>query len=165
MANFPAEIWQQLTGSQIRLCEEIAFLTRGQGWAYVGREYLSRKLGLTVNHLSTLTSQLQDLGVLEKMQPRRRRKDGTWDTRPCLYRLVPWLAWKLRGIVHRLFGRKATGLRSTVGKAEKKEKITAPGSHFFAESEPAAPLDLGFVRDEKRRAELERFGRLGTQPD
>jgi hypothetical protein len=105
MGKFPVDIWRQLSGSQLRFCEEIAFLA-GEGWAYVSRDYLSKKLGLTINHISHLTTQLQRLGLIEKQQRKFRRSDGTWDTRPCLYRLVGWLVWKLRGFMQRVFRRK-----------------------------------------------------------
>src|SRR5687767_5671059 len=99
--RFPLETWQKLTGSQLRLCEELTFLA-GEQWAYVSRDYLAKKLGLTVNHISHVTSQLVQLGVLEKQQRKFRRRDGTWDCRPCLYRVVGWLVWKLKGLFARI---------------------------------------------------------------
>jgi hypothetical protein len=150
MGKFPVDIWRKLTGSQIRLCEELTFLA-GDRWAYVSRDYLSRKLGVTVNHLSHLTTQLQALGVLEKWQRKYRRKDGTWDCRPCLYRVVGWLAWKLKGLFARVFKRKATGLRSRVGRPFAEEKI--------------AVSDFSFLQDGKRKTLLERFASLGSAPD
>lgn len=77
MSRFLADIWRKLTGSQIRLREELTFLA-GERWAYVSRDYLSRKLGLTVNHISHVTSQLVQLGVVEKQQmPMPARKSLT----------------------------------------------------------------------------------------
>jgi hypothetical protein len=146
MGKFPVDIWRQLSGSQLRFCEEITFLA-GARWAYVSRDYLSKKLGLTVNHISHITAQLQQLGVLEKWQRKYRRKDGTWDTRPCLYRVAGWLAWKLKGLFARVFKRKSTGLRSAVAKPVKEEKITVP--------------DFSFLKNAGKRAVLERFARLG----
>jgi hypothetical protein len=146
MSRFPVDIWRKLTGSQLRLCEELTFLA-GERWAYVSRDYLSRKLGLTVNHISHVTSQLVQLGVLEKQQRRFRRSDGTWDTRPCLYRVVGWLAWKLKGLFARVFKRKPAGLRSCVGRPVEEEKIAVP--------------DFSHVKNEKKKSFLERFARLG----
>jgi hypothetical protein len=146
MGRFPVDIWRQLSGSQLRLCEEIAFLA-GERWAYVSRDYLSKKLGLTVNHISHITTQLQQLGVLEKWQRKFRRRNGTWDTRPCLYRLAGWLAWKLKGVFARVFGRKSTGLRWRVGRPLEEEKISSP--------------DFSFLKNEGKRRILERFALLG----
>jgi hypothetical protein len=145
MSRFPVDIWRQFTGSQLRLCEELTFLA-GERWAYVSRDYLSKKLGLTVNHISHITAQLQQLGVLEKWQRKYRRKDGTWDTRPCLYRVAGWLVWKLKGLFARVFKRKSTGLRSSVGKAREEEKVPIP--------------DFSHVKNEKTKSVLERFARL-----
>jgi hypothetical protein len=147
MCRFPVDIWRKLSGSQIRLCEELAFLA-GEGWAYVSRQYLAKKTGLTVNHISLLTSQLQKMGVLEKWQRKYRRKDGTWDTRPCLYRIVGWLVWKLKGLFARMFKRKPTGLRSSVARTVEERKVPVP--------------DLSFLKNEGKRKLLERFARLGT---
>jgi hypothetical protein len=145
MGKFPVDIWRQLSGSQLRFCEEIAFLA-GERWAYVSRDYLSRKLGLTVNHISHLTSHLVQLGVLEKQQRKFRRSNGTWDTRPCLYRVVGWLAWKLKGLFARVFTRKSTGLRSRVGRSFEEEKIASP--------------DFSFLQNGEKKALLERFAGL-----
>ena len=144
--KFPVDIWRKLTGSQIRLCEELTFLA-GEKWAYTSRKYLARKTGLTVNHISHLTSQLQVLGVLEKWQRKYRRKDGTWDTRPCLYRVAGWLVWKLKGLFARVFKRKSTGLRSRIGRSQEEEKISSP--------------DLSFLQNKWKRTFLEHFANLG----
>ena len=148
MGRFPVDIWRELTGSQLRLCEELTFLA-GARWAYVSRKYLAKKTGLTVNHISHVTSQLVRLGVLEKLQRKFRRRNGTWDTRPCLYRVVGWLVWKLKGLFARIFKRKSTGLRSVVGKAQEEEKITLP--------------DFSYIKNEKKKSILERFARLGRK--
>jgi hypothetical protein len=144
--KFPVDVWRRLTGSQIRLCEEITFIA-GEKWAYMSRTYLARKTGLTVNHISHVTSQLVQLGVLEKQQRKFRRSDGTWDTRPCLYRVVGWLAWKLKGLFARVFKRRSTGLRSSVGRPSEEEKLPVS--------------DLSFLKNEGRRKILERFALLG----
>ena len=146
MRKFPVDIWRQLSGSQLRFCEEVAFLA-GERWAYVSRDYLAKKLGLTVNHISHLTTQLQQLGVLEKQQRKFTRQNGTWDTRPCLYRLAGWLVWKLKGLFARVFGRKTTDLRSRVGRPVEKEKRTVP--------------DFSFLTNRKKKTLLEHFARLG----
>jgi hypothetical protein len=144
--RFPVDIWRKLTGSQLRLCEELTFLA-GERWAYVSRNYLSRKLGLTVNHISHVTSQLVQLGVVEKQQRKFRRSDGTWDTRPCLYRVVGWLVWKLKGLFARVFKRKPSGLRSSVGRPIHEEKLSVS--------------DFSHIKNEGRRSLLERFAALG----
>src|SRR5262249_26063609 len=130
MGRFSVDIWRQLSGSQLRFCEEIAFLA-GERWAYVSRDYLAKKLGLTVNHISHLTSQLVQLGVLEKQQRKFRRSNGAWDTRPCLYRLAGWLVWKLRGFMQRVFRRNPTDLRSSVGRPVEEEKISSSDFSFL----------------------------------
>jgi hypothetical protein len=144
--KFPLETWQKLTGSQLRLCEELTFLA-GERWAYVSRKYLARKTGLTVNHISHVTSQLVQLGVLEKQQRKFRRSDGTWDTRPCLYRVMGWLVWKLKGLFARVFKRKSTGLRSIVGRPVEEEKLSVP--------------DFSHMKNKTKKTLLERFAALG----
>jgi hypothetical protein len=141
--KFPVAVWQGMTGSQIRLCEEISFVGKG-GWVYMGRRYLAGKVGVSIWQVSRITSRLVEMGVLEKMQRRYRRSNGTWDTRPCVYRVVGWLRWKLQNLLYR------AGVRSGARRAKLKEKV--------------AYLDLSFMKDEKKKGLLERFGKRKTPP-
>jgi hypothetical protein len=146
MSKFPVDIWRKLSGSQFRLVEELAFLGKGAP-CYVGRAYLAKKLGLHVDSVSRITSQLVDLGVLDKFQRRYRRKDGSWDYRPCVYKLAQWAVWKFRALMRKIFQRKHR-LTSVSDKTSEKEKVALP--------------DLSFIRNETRRAALERFSKLGS---
>jgi DNA-binding transcriptional ArsR family regulator len=95
--RFPQETYQKLDGIDLKLLDEIAFLSRQQrkrtGSAYCrpSRAYLGKKLGVDVGTISRHTSKLVDLGVLDKQQ--RRPVRGIWQT--CLYRLRNWQAWAL----------------------------------------------------------------------
>jgi hypothetical protein len=112
----------------------------------VGRAYLAKKLGIHIDSVSRITSQLADLGILEKFQRRYRRRDGSWDYRPCVYKLCAWAVWKFRALMGKIFKRNPR-LTSTSDKANEKEKGAFP--------------DLSFVRDTTKRAVLERFAKLG----
>lgn len=143
--KFPVEIWRQLTGSQIRLLDELTLVAHDR-WAYMSRDYLSRKCKLTVNHISHLTTQLKELGVIEKWQPKKRRPDGTWKCGPCYYRVAGWIVWKLRGLFNRIF-KKPAGLRGLVSRTLEEKKISSP--------------DLSFLKNKGKRQALERFAELG----
>lgn len=145
MAKVPVDVWRTLTGSQIRLCEELAWLGKGKP-CYVGRAYLARKLGLHVDHISRLTSKLASLGVLRKFQRCYRRQNGGYDHRPCVYTLAPWAVWKFCSLVQAIFKRNR-GLTFVSDRTREKEKITVS--------------DFSFVKNEGRKAALERFAKLG----
>ena len=99
--TFPQETYQKLDGIDLKLLNEIEFLSRQQrkrtGSAYCcpSRAYLAGKLGVDVGTISRHTSKLVDLGVLDKRQ--RRPIRGIWQT--CLYRLRSWQAWALGRVV------------------------------------------------------------------
>ena len=145
--KFPVDVWRKLTGSQLRLCEELAFLGKGAP-CYVGRAYLAKKLGVHVDSVSRITSRLVELGVLDKFQRRYRRKDGSWDYRPCVYKLCTWALWKFRSLMGKIFKRNHR-LTSLSDKAIEKEKIAVP--------------DFSHMKNEKKRTLLERFARLGRK--
>lgn len=148
--KFPVEVWRSLTGSQIRCCEEISFLSRGK-WAYVRRQYLAGKIGVSIWQVSRITSRLVEMGVMQKMQRRYRRRDGTWDSRPCLYRLAGVWWWKFNQLVNKL-----TGVRSAAPTPCEKEKVTPPDMNFVKNGRVKAILE-GFLA-------LKRHGPTGQFP-
>src|SRR5262249_47294902 len=79
--------------------------------------YLSVKLGITSWCVSRHLHKLQRLGLL-RIQPRRyRRRNGTWDTRSNLYKLLSFAGAKVRQLFARL-----TGLRPGASRSKQKEK-------------------------------------------
>lgn len=105
--------WNQLTGIDFRLLDELAFLAKLQAsrspkrshYCTPGRAWLAQRLGVTPTTISRRTSHLAALGVLHKRQ--RRPIRGRWQT--CLYALVSPAAWyaaafatRLRRLSHRV---------------------------------------------------------------
>lgn len=90
-------VWNQLTSIDLRLIDELAFLSRltskssrsGATYCFPGREWLAARLGCSVETITRHTKKLRDLGLLHKLQ--RRQVAGSWQT--CLYRLVHPMAW------------------------------------------------------------------------
>jgi hypothetical protein len=145
MSRFPVDIWRKLTGSQLRLCEELAFIGKGAP-CYVGRAYLAKKLGVHIDSVSRITSRLVELGVLDKFQRRYRRRDGSWDYRPCVYKLCGWAVWKFKSLMGKIF--------------KHNHRLTSP-SDKTREEEKIPISDLSFLKNEKKRGLLERFAQLG----
>jgi len=101
------DVWNQLDGIDFRLIEELSFLSKDKGYCWPGREYLANKLKVTVGTISRHATKLKDLGLLEVFYRRRRRSDGTWDTRTNIYKVVRWAGKKISAILRSIF----TGVR------------------------------------------------------
>jgi helix-turn-helix protein len=137
--RFPQETYQKLDGIDLKLLNEIEFLSRQQrkrtGSAYCcpSRAYLAEKLGVDVGTISRHTSKLVDLGVLDKRQ--RRPVRGIWQT--CLYRLRSWQAWAL--------GRVAGFLRK-IGNSHRvrpgAQKLSSERKRETSEVKTTVPTDL-----------------------
>lgn len=94
---FDRQIWNQLSSLDLRLLDELAFLSRltaskspsGAKYCFPGRVWLAQRLGCSLETITRHTKKLRDLGLLSKLQ--RRQVAGTWQT--CLYRIVHPMAW------------------------------------------------------------------------
>jgi len=104
--QFPRSIWNQLTGLDSRLLDELAYLSRltakrspkRASYCTPGRAWLAKRLECSETTISRRTSHLRNLGILQKLQ--RRPISGHWQT--CLYALVHPIAWqaaRLRALV------------------------------------------------------------------
>ncbi len=99
---FPEDIWRQLSGVDLKLLDEIAFLSRkraersrsGALYCAPGRKYLARKIGVAVSTISRHVSKLKRLGLLTALQ--RRPIGGIWQSN--MYKINSWLGWRLAGI-------------------------------------------------------------------
>lgn len=127
--QFPQVIYNQLDGIDLKLLNEISFLSRlqrkrtGSAYCCPGRQYLADKLDIDVGTVSRHTSKLVALGVLDKRQ--RRRVRGVWQT--CLYKLRSWQAWTLGQIagLARKIGRVPHRVRPDAHKLSCERKIEA----------------------------------------
>lgn len=107
--RFPQQIWQQLDGIDLKLCEEIAFLSRcqakksptGARYCCPSEAYLSKKIGVRRETISDHVRKLEKLGVLHVL--RRRKKGGQWQTN--LYKLIKWVHWLVSKALAPLRGR------------------------------------------------------------
>jgi DNA-binding transcriptional MocR family regulator len=96
--QFPWNIWNQLTGIDLRLLDELIFLSRATArrsprhahYCIPGRKYLARKLGCSIVTISRHIAKLKHLGIIEAFQ--RRPIAGTWQTN--FFRVLTWQAWK-----------------------------------------------------------------------
>lgn len=135
-------VLMRLDGIDHAILEELHFLSRGRGFCFPGRTYLAKKLELSVWTISRHTAKLVRLGLLAVRQCRRRRRNGTWDTGPNLYKVLKWGS----AIVARILS--LTGVRRSARISKPKEKEER--------------FDLSRVKDERWKRELEHFARLGT---
>lgn len=107
--HFPAETWKQLDGVDLRLLEEIAYLSdlqrkkspTGARYCCPSELYLSQKIGVRREAISRHVNKLAELGVLSVTH--RRKKGGNWQTN--LYKVVKWVYWKVRQAVSGLRGK------------------------------------------------------------
>ncbi len=96
--RFPEDIYRQLDGVDFRLIDELSFLSKlqkertGASYCLPGREYLARKLGVSVRTVSRHIAKLKGLGVIDAIQ--RRPVRGQW--RSNLYKVVHWIGWRVR---------------------------------------------------------------------
>jgi len=111
------DVWNQLDGIDFRLIEELSFLSKEKGYCWPGREYLAAKLRVTVGTISRHVTKLKGLGLLEVFHRRRRRSDGTWDTKTNIYKVVRWAGNKVSTILRSLF----TGMRRAAHRPKKEE--------------------------------------------
>ena len=110
--SFDRTTWNQLSSLDIRILDELAFLSRstatrsatGARYCYPSRPWLAQRLACSVETITRHTSKLARLGLLAKLQ--RRPVRGTWQTN--LYRLIHPMAWaaaRLRANIVRLSNR------------------------------------------------------------
>ncbi len=131
--RFPQETYQKLDGIDLKLLNEIAFLSRlqrkktGSAYCCPSRNYLAGKLGVDVGTISRHTTKLLELGVLEKIQ--RRRVRGIWQT--CLYKLRTWQAWALgrvAGLLRKIGSHHRVRLGAPKHSLERKKETSEPFS-------------------------------------
>lgn len=99
---WPRQTWNQLSSLDIRLLDELAYLSRRQAehsptgahYCHPGRKWLAQRLACSVETITRSTTKLKRLGLLHKFQ--RRPVAGHWQT--CLYRLIHWTAWHAAAI-------------------------------------------------------------------
>ncbi len=138
--NFPWPIWNQLTGIDLRLLDELIFLSRRQAdqstrqahYCIPGRKYLARKLNCAVVTVSRHVSKLKRLGILDAFQ--RRPVTGRWQTN--FYRVLTWQAWRygqIRQLINTLTNRvsKPTHIAaSSEAKTQPKDQKVAFGELY-----------------------------------
>ena len=98
--QFDEETYRQLDGYDIRLLEEIEFLSKlqakksitGAKYCCPSEIYLSKKVGIARENISRHISKLSRLGILAITH--RRKLRGNWQTN--MYRIVSWVWWRLR---------------------------------------------------------------------
>ena len=101
--RYARDMWNQLNSKDIRLLDELAFLSRCTArnsptkahYCVPGRTYLAQRLHCSTTTISRRTSHLQSLGLIAKRQRRQVLKQ--WQT--CIYRLVTPIAWKIAAAI------------------------------------------------------------------
>jgi hypothetical protein len=151
-----------------KICELSVYNFRDTGTleCHPGRAYLGRLVGWSVTKVSRLTSKLKKFGTLVSRQPRLLTKDG-WITLTNVY-TVPLLTKERVRQLARLLGVDLRAHMPSRTSQSKKKEIKAC-------VRPVIPLlkkwmergrgfvfpDFSFLKNEGRRATLERFARLG----
>jgi biotin operon repressor len=98
--RFDHKTFQQLDGYDLKLLEEIHFLSQlqakksptGAKYCNPSQVYLSKKLGISRESISHHVTKLHKLGVLDVTH--RRKLHGRWQTN--LYKIVSWVWWRIR---------------------------------------------------------------------
>jgi hypothetical protein len=137
-------VWFQLRAHEIRLIELLHFYERTFTAVFPSQEHLAKKLHVSVRTVRRAVSHLRELGLLVVQARRYRDRQGRVRSHSNVYKLLSSLGAKLRGIVSRLTGRPRS---ASATKTEKKEER----------------LDLSFVKNEKMRELLAKFGRSGIE--
>lgn len=142
--------WRKLRGQDIRLLDEIGFLSRLQArrsarrahYCTPGRAWLAGRLGCSTRTVSRVSAKLAALGVLSKLQ--RRPVDGRYQTN--LYAVVAPAGWaaaalaaSLRRLTYRLTLKAGKALspigeRRQQGPGERLEDVIRRGMARFAPS-------------------------------
>lgn len=107
--KYPEDISRQLDGYDLRLLEEIDFLSRcqakksiiGAKYCTPSEKYLSKKSNLSRENVSRHITKLKKLGILSVTH--RRPKNGRWTTN--LYKIVSYVFWRVGGFLKRLRSR------------------------------------------------------------
>ena len=105
-AAFDRETWNKLRGADMRLLDEIGYLSRIAAqrspkrahYAMPGRRWLAERLGCSVRTVTRITTKLAHLGILNKRQ--RRPVRGRWQT--CLYACVAPAGWAAVALATRI---------------------------------------------------------------
>ena len=147
--NNTADVFSQLDGLDFKLLELLSFLSQERGFCMPGREYLAKRLGVSICTISRHTRWLAHLGILQVVHRSRRRKDGTIEARSNVYRVLGAVGRKVR----QLFQIIKKGVKHRTGVAGA-QPLPEPGKKVTSS-------DLSFVKDVDRRVLLERFSRLG----
>jgi DNA-binding transcriptional ArsR family regulator len=95
--RFERDTWNQLTSIDLRLLEEMGWLSRqthrrspsGAYYCFPGRLWLGIRVGASTRTISRHLAKLARLGLLSKRQ--RRPRLGRWQSN--LYRLIHPMAW------------------------------------------------------------------------
>lgn len=140
--RFAPDIWRQLTATDFRLLEIVDHYHRTYGRCFLSRETLAGKLKVCERTVSRSSTHCVSLGVMSREQRRYRRRNGTYATETNVYQVLPFLGAKVRAILRSLTG--ATRKRT---QSEPKRERTVS--------------DFSFVKNEGRKAVLERFAKLG----
>lgn len=126
---FPHDITLQLDGADLRILEEMNFLSRlqakksrtGAKYCTPGEEYLGEKVGLSRSRVSDHICKLEKLGLLQVQ--RRRPINGRWQTN--LYKIINWCWWRMAAILRKTTGKKR---RRAAAETPRNPSPCAPGS-------------------------------------
>lgn len=142
MSRKIASVWYELDAHDLRLLEELHFLTGDRQYCFPSRAYLAAKLGISIWCVSRHSAKLRRLGLLRIQARRYRRADGTWETRSNLYQVLGFIGRKIRALLTAL-----TGVRPHKCRPKPKEKSLSS--------------DLSHVKNPELRTFLERWKARG----
>src|SRR5262245_34283783 len=92
------DVWQQLDGIDIRILETVLYYQKKYSVAFPSRYILAQRAGCNESTISRHVTKLKHLGVLWVTYRKYRRKNGTWQTRSNVYRLLGCVGAKLRQV-------------------------------------------------------------------
>lgn len=142
------QLWQQLDGHDIKILEELTFLSKTRGYARPARTYLSNKLGVTIWTISRHTAKLARLGLLRIQHRRRQKSDGTWTFRTNVYQVLFKLRDRLRAIAELIAGkRKYSRVRFRAHKQTKESNFSYSFEKFGNNKEIRGILESWIQRE------------------
>ena len=137
-------LWYGLSGTDIRLLEQLDYYYRRFGRAFPSQKKLAEILCVSERTVRRSVKHLRDLGLLAVHHLKYRNRLGQIRSRSNSYKVLTFVGAKIRSLFVRLTGRPQKA--SPNGAEEKKESS-----------------DLSFVKNKALREALKRFAKLGER--
>lgn len=142
----------RLSGVDLVILEAIHYWTEKTGIAYPGRAWLAQRAGCSIRTISRHVTKLKRMGYLTARQRRYRRRDGTWDTRSNVYRILRTVGERVGELIRSIF----TGGTRLAPTPQRKEKSMLRRGDFFPLSDADRPSEAAIRKIPLLRAWWER---------